>query len=98
VKTGRQFAGPKRQRRKSAEAKSQSRSTFIGTRPRIFTMTLRGEAVEVEVMPAVGTVTHVNFAITISRRGKTLHWALTPAELESIGRAAGLHAKQETSH
>ena len=73
-------------------------STFIGTRPRIFTMTLRGEAVEVEVVPAVGTATHVNFAITISRRGTILDWALTPGELELIGRAAGMHAKQETSH
>jgi hypothetical protein len=98
VKTGRHIEGPKRQRKKSAEAKSRSRSTFIGTRPRIFTMALRGEDVEVEVVPAVGTSTHVNFAITISRRGTILDWVLTPAELELIGRAAGMHAKQETSH
>jgi hypothetical protein len=98
VKTGRHIEGPKRQRRKSSAAKSQPRATFIGTRPRIFTMTLRGEIVEVEVVPAVGTVTHVNFAITISRRGTILDWVLTAAELESIGRAVGMHAKQETSH
>ena len=98
MKTGRQIEGSKRQRRKSSTAKNQSRATFIGTRPRIFTMTLRGEVVDVEVFPAVGTVTHVNFAITIIQRGTILDWALTPAELESIGRAAGMHAKQETSH
>jgi hypothetical protein len=98
VKTGRQIEGSKRQRRKNSAAKKQSRATFIGTRPRIFTMTLRGEVVDVEVAPAVGTVTQVHFAITIIRRGTTLDWVLTPAELESIGRAAGMHAKQETSH
>jgi len=98
VKTGRQIEGSKRRRGKSSAAKSQPRATFIGTRPRIFTMTLRGEIVEVEVMPAVGTVTHVNFAITITRRGTILDWVLTAAELECIGRAAAMHAKQETSH
>ena len=61
-------------------------------------MRLRGEAVDVEVIPAVGTMTHVNFAINITRQGKILDWRLTPAELECIGRAAGMHAKQETSH
>jgi hypothetical protein len=61
-------------------------------------MTLRGQAVAVEVIPAVGTTTHVNFEITITRRGKILDWALTRAELESIGRAAGMQAMQETSH
>jgi hypothetical protein len=98
VKTGRQTEGSKRQRSKSSGAKRQLRATFIGTRPRIFTMTLRGEVVDVEVVPAVGTATHVNFAITITRRGTILDWALTPAELEGIGRAAAMHAKQETSH
>lgn len=61
-------------------------------------MTLRGESVDVEVIPAVGTTTHVNFQITITRRGKILDWVLTRAELESIGRVAGMYAKQETSH
>jgi len=61
-------------------------------------MTLRGQAVEVEVIPAVGTTTHVNFEITISRHGKILAWVPTRAELEGIGRAAGMHTKQETSH
>jgi hypothetical protein len=61
-------------------------------------MMLREQAVDVEVIPAVGTTTHVNFAITIRRRGKILDWVLSRAELESIGRAAGMHSKQETSH
>jgi hypothetical protein len=98
VKTGRQVEGSKLRRRKSSAAKRQQRATFIGTRPRIFSMALRGEAVDVEVIPAVGTTTHVNFEITITRRGKILDWVLTGAELESIGRAAGMLARQETSH
>jgi hypothetical protein len=98
VKTGRQIEGSKRQRRKNSSAKNQSRATFIGTRPRIFTMTLRGEVVNVEVVPSIGTATQVNFAISIFQRGTILDWVLTPAELESIGRAAGMHAKQETSY
>ena len=98
VKTGRHVEGSRLRRRKSAAAKTQSRANFIGTRPRIFTMTLRGEAVGVEVVPVIGTATHVNFEITITRRGKILDWVLTRAELECIGRAAGMHAKQETSH
>jgi hypothetical protein len=61
-------------------------------------MTLRGVAVDVEVVPAVGTTSHVNFEITISRRGKILDWVPTRAELEYIGRAAGLHTERETSH
>ena len=61
-------------------------------------MTLRGQAVNVEVVPTVGTTTHVNFEITISRRGKILDWVPTRAELEYIGRAAGMNTKQETSH
>jgi len=54
--------------------------------------------VDVEVTPAVGTTTHVNVQVTIRHRGKILDWVLTRAELESIGRAAGMHTKQETSH
>jgi hypothetical protein len=98
VKTSRQVAGSKPRRKKSSAAKSKARATFIGTRPRILVMMLRGEAVEVEVIPAVGTTTHVNFEITITRRGKIMDWVLTRAELESIGRAAGMYAQQETSH
>jgi hypothetical protein len=54
--------------------------------------------VDVEVVPAVGTATHVNFEITISRRGKILDWVPTRAELERIGRTAGTYTEQETSH
>jgi hypothetical protein len=61
-------------------------------------MTLRGKEVDVEVIPAVSTTTHVNFEITISLRGKILDWVPTRKELERIGHAAGMHAEQETSH
>jgi hypothetical protein len=98
VKTGRQVGGSKLRRTKTAAAKGQRRAKFIGTRPRAFTMTLRGQAVNVEVVPTVGTTTHVNFEITISRRGRILDWVPTRAELEYIGRAAGMNTKQETSH
>jgi len=98
VKTGRQAAGAKLRRSKRSAAKSHKRATFIGTRPRSFTMTLRGQVVDVEVIPAVGTTTDVNFEITISRRGKILDWVPTREELESIGRAAGMYTTQETSH
>ena len=60
-------------------------------------MMLRGQAVEVDVVPAVSTTTHVNFEITIRRGGKILDWVPTRAELEAIGRAAGVHTTQETS-
>ena len=98
MKTGRQVRGSKLRRPKTAEARAQPRAKFIGTRPRTFTITLRGQAVDVELVPTVGTTTHVNFEITISRRGKILDWVPTRAELECIGRAAGMHTKQETSH
>jgi hypothetical protein len=100
VKTGRQVEGSKRppRKRKNAAAKSQQRATFIGTRPRFLTMTLRGESVKVEVVPAVGTTTHVNFAITVTRRGRVLDWVLSRAELERIGRTLGTQATRETSH
>jgi hypothetical protein len=61
-------------------------------------MTLRGLAVDVEVIPMVGTTTHVNFEMTISHRGRILDWVPTAAELEYIGRTLGMHTKQETSH
>lgn len=93
-----QAAGSRPRRKKTSATKRQPRATFIGTRPRTFTMTMRGVAVDVELVPAVGTTTHVNFEITISRRGKILDWVPTRAELESIGRMAGMHTKQETSH
>jgi hypothetical protein len=98
AKTPRQVEGSRLQRKKPSAGKSRARATFIGTRPRSITMVLRGRAVDVEVVPAVGTTTHVYFEITIMARGKVLDWVPTRAELESIGRAAGLHTKQETSH
>jgi hypothetical protein len=97
VKTGRHIEGSRPRRKKKPAAKGQPRATFIGTRPRTFTMMLRGQAVEVDVVPAVSTTTHVNFAVTISRGGKILDWVPTRAELEAIGRAAGVHTTQETS-
>lgn len=98
AKTRRQVKGSRLRRKKRAATNSQARASFIGTRPRSITMMLRGRAVDVEVVPAVGTTTHVNFEITIRARGKILDWVPTRAELESIGRAVGLHTKQETSH
>ena len=61
-------------------------------------MTLRGQVVEVKVLPAVSTTTHVNYEITISRGGKVLDWVPTRAELQLIGRAAGMATEQQTSH
>jgi len=98
VKTGRQVEGAKLRRRKTSTAKGQPRVTFIGTRPRTFTIMLRGEVVDVEVLPLVGTTTHVNFEITISRHGKILDWVPTRAELERIGRELGMQTERETSH
>jgi hypothetical protein len=61
-------------------------------------MTLRGQVVDVEVLPAVSTTTHVNYEVTISRGGKVLDWVPTRVELERIGRAAGMLTEQQTSH
>jgi hypothetical protein len=97
VNTRRKVESSKPRRKKRPAAKGQPRATFIGTRPRTFTMMLRGQAVEVDVVPAVSTTTHVNFAITIRRGRKILDWVPTRAELEAIGRAAGVHTTQETS-
>ena len=92
-------AGSKARRSKAAVAKGRRRrATFLGTRPRTLTLRLRGQVVDVELVPAVGTTTHVNFEITIRRRGRILDWVPTRAELESIGRAAGMYTQQETSH
>ena len=61
-------------------------------------MTLRGLTVDVEVIPTVGTTTHVNLEITIRHQGEILDWVPTRAELEHIGRAVGMYTEQETSH
>ena len=98
VKTDQHSARSKPRRRKGRVAKDRRRATFIGSRPLKFPMTLRGQQVEVEVLPVVNTVTHVNFEITITCQGKPLDWALTRAERAQIGRAAGQYAEPETSH
>jgi len=99
VKSGHHVEGSKPRRRKTTAAKARPRAgSFIATRPRKFPLTLRGQVVEVEAVPAVGTTTHVNYKITIRRRGKILDWVPTPAELERIGCAAGMWAELETSH
>ena len=61
-------------------------------------MTLRGQAVEVKVVPVVGTTTIVNYEVTISCEGKVLDWVPTRAELERIGYTAGMHTELQTSH
>ena len=98
MKTAHQAEGPKRRRKKSSAVKRRPPAPFIGTRPRTLSMTLRGQLVDVEVVPAIGTATHVNYAVTIRRGGKVLHWTPTRAELEHIGRTAAMHTEQETSH
>ena len=87
----------KQQRKKKTKASRGPRAPFIGSRPLKVQMTLRGEAVEVEVLPAVGTTTHVNLQVTISRRGKALNWVPTPAELERIGPLIGKLTERQTS-
>ena len=98
MKSGHHVERSKLPRRKTASAKGRPRAVFIGTRPRKVRMTLRGQVVDVDVIPAVGTTTHVNFQITISRKGKVLDWVPTRAELERIGYTLGMHAQLETSH
>ena len=98
MKTGPRVEGSKPRRRKKKATKSRPRARFIGTRPLKFPMTLRGQVVDVEVLPAVGTTTHVNYEITISLGGKFLDWVPTRAELERIGRTAAMLTEQQTSH
>lgn len=98
MKTAPQDEPSKPRRRKMQAEKRLTRAPFIGTRPLKFPMTLRGQVVDVEVRPAIGTTTHVNYAITISRGGKVLDWVPTRAELASIGRSAGMHTEVQISH
>jgi hypothetical protein len=97
---GRQHhGGSNPRRRKTTPAKARPRgASFIGTRPLKFQMMLRGQAVEVKVLPAIGTTTHINYEITISRGGKVLDWVPTRAELERIGRELAMQTERETSH
>ncbi len=98
ARTSHHVEGSKRQRKKKTKAARGPRAPFIGSRPLKVQMTLRGEAVEVEVLPAVGSATHVNLQVTISRRGKALNWVPTPAELERIGQLIGKLTERQTSH
>ena len=97
---GRQHVeGSKSRRRKTTPVQARPRgASFIGTRPVKFRMMLRGQAVVVKVLPALGTTTHINYAITISRGRKVLDWVPTRAELERIGRELGMQTERETSH
>jgi hypothetical protein len=100
VKTDPQVEGSKvrRKKRKNRAARSQRRASFIGTRPLRFPMTLRGQQVEVEVLPVVSTISHVNFEVSVILEGKALDWVLTRAERAQIGREAGMYSEPETSH
>jgi hypothetical protein len=95
VKTSGSVQDPKPRRRKT---KTRARAPFIGTRPLKVTMHLRGQLVDVNVVPAVSTTTHVNYQITISRAGKILDWVPTRAELEQIGRTVARHTVVNNSH
>jgi hypothetical protein len=95
VKTSGDVRGSKPPR---AKTKTRARAPLIGTRPLKVTMHLRGQLVEVEVVPAVSTTSHVNFQMTISRAGKVLDWVPTGAELEEIGRVVAKHAEIQNSH
>ena len=99
VKTEQLVEGSKvRRRKKKKAAKGQPRAAFIGTRPLKFPVTLRGQQVEVEVVPIVNTKTHVNYEVTITCQGKRMDWVLTRAERAHIGRTAGMYSEPETSH
>jgi hypothetical protein len=98
VKSGHHVERSKLPRKKTASAKGRPRARVIGTRPLKVQMTLRGQVVDVEVIPVVGTTTHVNLQLTISRKGKVLHWVPTRAELKHIGGTLGMHAELERSH
>ena len=92
VKTEQHVEGSKVRRRKKKAAKGRPRAAFIGTRPLKFPVTLRGQEVEVEVVPVVNTKTHVNYEVTIRCQRKVLDWVLTRAERAQIGRAAGMYS------
>lgn len=99
MKTDQHVEGSKVRRKKKERAtKGQPRAAFIGTRPLKFPVTLRGQQVEVEVVPVVNTKTHVNYEVTITCQGKTMDWVLTRAERAQIGRVAGMYSEPETSH
>jgi hypothetical protein len=98
LKTGAQVEGSKPRSRKTKGSKVRERARFIGTRPLKVTMQLRGQLVDVKVVPAVSTTTHVNYQITITRAGTVLHWVPTRDEIEQIGRTVAMHTELQISH
>ena len=98
VKTGGQLEDSKLRSRKTKGSKARERAAFIGTRPLKVTMQLRGQPVDVKVVPVVSTTTHVNYQITITRAGRVLDWVLTRAEIERIGCTIARHTELQTSH
>ena len=88
----------KPRRARTPAAKRLPRGAFIGTRPLSVPMTLRGQVVDVEVRPMVGSTTHVNYRIIIRCGGKVMDWVPTREELERIGCTAGMHTELQTSH
>lgn len=98
MKISRLTEGSKPRRRNITPVERPRRTTIIGSRPLKFQMSLRGQTVDVEVVPVVTTTTHVNLEVIISRDGKTLDWVPTRKELKLIGCAAGSHAELHTSH
>lgn len=95
MKTSDDVQDSKPRRRKT---KTRARASIIGTRPLRVTVHLRGQLVDVEVVPAVSTTSHVNFQMTISRAGEVLNWVPTGAELEEIGRTVAKHAEIQNHH
>jgi hypothetical protein len=98
MKTGGQVEGSKPRSRKTKGSKARERAQFIGTRPLKVTMLLRGQVVDVKVVPAVSTTTHVNYQVTITCAGEVLEWVLTRAEIERIGCTVARHTELESSH
>jgi len=97
VKTGGQVEGSKPPSGKTKGSKARVRP-YIGTRPLKVTMLLRGQLVDVKVVPLVSTTTHVNYQITITRARTVLDWVLTRAEIERIGCTIARHTELQTSH
>ena len=95
MKTSGDVQGSKPRR---GRTKVRARAPIIGTRPLQVSMHLRGQLVDVKVVPAVSTTTHVNYQITISCGGKVLDWVPNRAELEQIGRAVAKQTDIQNSH
>lgn len=98
VKASHPTEGLKPKRRNIKRTERPRRTPLIGSRPLKFQMSLRGQRVNVQVVPAITTTTHVNYEVTISRGSKILDWVPTRAELRLISCAVGSHAELHTSH